>query len=141
METNSLVLERIFDAPAERVWLAISDHQQMKAWYFNLESFKPEVGFTFSFAAGSADREYVHLCRITEVVPQRKLAYTWAYEGYEGSSEVSFELFAEGDKTRLVLTHSGLDSFPDLPDFARSSFLQGWTEIIGTNLKNYVERG
>lgn len=140
METNPLVLERTFDATAARVWLAISDHQKMKEWYFDIKSFKPEVGFEFSFSAGSAEKKYVHLCRVTEVVQQQKLAYTWEYEGYEGSSEVSFELFPEGDKTRLVLTHRGLNSFPDLPDFAKDSFLKGWTQIIGTNLKKYLEQ-
>jgi uncharacterized protein YndB with AHSA1/START domain len=140
MDTHPLVLERTFDAPAEKVWQALSDEKKMKQWYFDIDTFKPEVGFEFSFSAGSAGKKYVHLCKVTEVVAQQKLAYTWAYEGYAGSSEVSFELFPDGGKTRLVLTHTGLHSFPDLPDFAKSSFLQGWTAIIGTNLKKYVEQ-
>lgn len=140
METNPVVLERTFDAPVRKVWNALSDLQQMKAWYFDIESFKPEVGFSFRFTAGSDTKQYVHLCKVTQVVELQKLAYTWQYEGYEGNSEVIFELFPEGDKTRLVLTHTGLDSFPDLPDFAKNNFLQGWTEIIGTNLKKYVEQ-
>lgn len=139
METNPVVLERTFDAPLSKVWQALSDLRQMKAWYFDIESFKPEVGFTFRFTAGSDTKQYVHLCKVTQVVEQQKLAYTWQYEGYEGNSEVIFELFPEGGKTRLVLTHTGLESFPDLPDFARNSFLQGWTQIIGTQLKHYVE--
>ena len=50
---------------------------------------------------------FVHLFKVTEVVPQKKLAYTWRYKDFEGSSLVSFELFEEGDKTRLRLTHTG----------------------------------
>ncbi len=39
-----------------------------------------------------------------------KLQYSWRYDGYEGNSFVTFELFAEGDKTRVKLTHEGLET-------------------------------
>ena len=48
-------------------------------------------------------------------------------------------MFAEGDKTRLKLTHEGLESFPKAPQFARKNFVQGWTQLIGTSLKDFVE--
>jgi hypothetical protein len=49
-------------------------------------------------------------------------------------------LFAEGAQTRLRLTHEGLESFPAAnPDFAKSSFMEGWTYLTGTSLKNFVE--
>lgn len=54
---------------------------------------------------------------------------------------VIFELFPEGQSTRLKLTHEGLETFPaDLPDFSRESFAEGWTFIIGTALKEFVEK-
>jgi hypothetical protein len=34
----------------------------------------------------------------------------------------SFELFREGDQTRLKLTHAGLETFPPLTDFAKENF-------------------
>jgi uncharacterized protein YndB with AHSA1/START domain len=52
---------------------------------------------------------------------------------------VSFDLFAEGSKTRVKLTHEGLETFPKLPAFAKANFAAGWTEIVGTSLKNFVE--
>jgi uncharacterized protein YndB with AHSA1/START domain len=82
---------------------------------------------------------YHHLCKITEVVPQKKLAYTWRYKGHEGNSLVTFELFGDGDKTRLKLAHEGLETFPKTPSFARKSFVQGWTQIIGSSLKDFLE--
>jgi len=127
------------NAPVGRVWGALTDNEQMKKWYFKLESFRPELGFEFRFDGGPPDIVYHHVCKITEVIPEKKIAYTWRYEGYEGNSLVSFELFAEGDKTRLKLTHIGLESFPDNPDFARHNFVEGWTEIVGTSLKGFVE--
>ena len=83
--------------------------------------------------------KYHHLCKITEVIPQKKLAYTWRYQGYEGDSLVTFELFADGGRTRLKLMHEGLETFPKLPSFARESFMTGWTEIVGSSLKKFLE--
>lgn len=134
-----IVIEQIINAPIERVWKAITDKDDMKKWYFDLPEFKPEVGFEFQFDGGPDDRVYTHLCRITEVVPGRKLTHSWSYKGYEGKSFVTFELFSEGAKTRVRLTHSGLETFPPLADFAKNNFVQGWTAIIGKNLPQFVE--
>ena len=140
MKQEPFVIERILNAPAEKVWKAITDKDQMKQWYFDLADFKPEVGFEFQFEGGNEGRSYLHLCKITEVLPGKKLQYSWRYDGYEGISFVTFELFDEGDKTRLKLTHEGLETFPaNNPDFAKQNFVQGWTEIIGTNIKKFVE--
>ena len=141
MNTQPFTIERTFNAPIEKVWQAITDKDQMKKWYFDLAEFKPVVGFEFQFIGkGLKGEEYLHLCKVTDVVPGKKIAYSWTYEKYEGYSVVSFELFPEGDKTRLKLTHEGLETFPaNNPDFAKENFVAGWTELIGTLLKNFVE--
>jgi len=135
------VIERTYNAPSDQVWKAITDKNEMKKWYFELKEFKPEVGFEFSFIGGKPDgKQYVHLCRITEVVSGKKLVHTWCYEGIEGVSTVSFELFPEGNKTRLKLTHAGLETFPKSnANLASHRFAEGWTTIIGTALKDYLE--
>lgn len=140
MKQEPFVIERIYNASVEKVWQAITNKEQMKEWYFNIDEFKPEIGFEFNFTAGSPERTYLHKCTITQVVPLKKLQYSWRYDGYEGNSWVTFELFPEGDKTRLKLTHEGLETFPAHPDFAKENFEKGWNSIIGNSLKNYVEK-
>jgi uncharacterized protein YndB with AHSA1/START domain len=76
---------------------------------------------------------------VTEVIPQKKIAYTWRYHGHEGNSLVSFELFADGGKTKLKLTHERLETFPKTPQFARKNFVRGWTGLIGSELSDLVE--
>ena len=140
MKQEPFFIERTLNAPIEKVWKAITDKDQMKQWYFDLADFKPEPGFEFQFTGGKDDRSYLHLCKITEVVPGKKLQYSWRYDGYEGNSFVTFELFKEGNKTRLVLTHEGLETFPITnKDFAKENFVEGWTMIIGTLLPKFVE--
>lgn len=138
--STPFVIERLYNAPVSRVWKAITDASEMKQWYFELKTFKPEVGFEFQFEGGPPEKTYLHLCKVVEVIPEKKIAYTWRYHGYEGNSTVTWELFDEGGKTRLKLTHSGLETFPPLADFAKANFAAGWTDITGTMLRQYVEK-
>jgi uncharacterized protein YndB with AHSA1/START domain len=141
MKNEPVVIERVLNAPVTKVWKAITDNNEMKKWYFNISEFKAEPGFEFQFFAETPDgKKYIHLCKITEVVDGKKLAYSWRYDGYEGNSFVTFELFEEGNKTRLKLAHEGIESFISHgPDFAKESFTKGWTFIIGESLRGFVE--
>ncbi len=134
-------MERIYNAKVKKVWQAITDNNQMKQWYFDIAEFKPEVGFEFQFTGEGKDGEkYIHLCKVVEVIKEKKLTYSWRYDGFEGNSFVTFELSAEGEETKLKLTHTGLETFPaNNPDFAKESFTEGWNYITGTSLKQFVE--
>jgi uncharacterized protein YndB with AHSA1/START domain len=139
-KNEPLVIERTFNAPAARVWRALTDKDEMKRWYFDLKEFKPEVGFEFQFTVEHEGFKYSHHCKIKEVIPGKKLVHSWRYEGYQGDSQVTFELFAEGNQTRLKLTHEGLESFPKIAAFSRTNFMEGWTQIIGSSLKEFVDQ-
>jgi uncharacterized protein YndB with AHSA1/START domain len=137
--TEPLVVERTLNAPVARVWQALTDVNQMRDWYFDLKEFKPEPGFEFEFAVEHEGMKYQHLCKVTEVVPQKKIAYTWRYKGEEGNSLVTFELFVDENKTKLRLTHEGLETFSKTPAYARKNFEAGWTSIT-SELQKFVER-
>ncbi|MEO6520221.1 MAG: SRPBCC domain-containing protein [Mucilaginibacter sp.] len=139
--TQPFVIERTYNTPIAKVWSAITDNEKMKQWYFQLDEFKPEVGFEFSFEGGTPEKTYLHLCKVTRVTPGKLIAYTWRYDGLPGNSEVTWELFDEGDKTRLKLTHTGLHTFTaNDPNFARESFSKGWTHITSVGLQNYLDK-
>ena len=137
---EAVVIERTFTALVARVWKALTDVDQMRIWYFDLKEFRASVGFEFEFTVEHEGMTYHHLCKVMEVIPQKKLAYTWRYKGEPGDSLVTFELFVEGDKTRLKLTHEGMETFPKTAAYARKNFEAGWTEIIGSELKKFVEK-
>jgi len=140
VQTNEpLVIERIINAPAERVWQALTTKEEMGRWFFELEEFKAKAGFAFGFAVEHEGFTYVHHCKVMEAVPNQKLAFTWRYEGQAGDSLVTIELFAAGSQTRVKLTHTGLETFPAVPAFARVNFMGGWTCIIGSALGDFVE--
>lgn len=138
-QTAPLVVERTYHAPVGKVWQAITDNAKMKQWYFDIAAFEPIVGFEFEFYGENEGVKFRHLYKVTAVEHEQKLAYSWRYDGYPGNSVVTFELLAEGDQTKIKLTHEGLETFPDLKDFRRENFAAGWNEIIGNILRAYVE--
>jgi uncharacterized protein YndB with AHSA1/START domain len=140
MISTPVKIERTLNAPVSVVWKALTDPGQMKEWYFNLPGFKAEVGYEFSFTGGPDEgRQYIHLCKVTEVIKEKKISYTWRYEGYPGNSTVSFVLQGEGSVTHLEIIHEGLDTFSkDNSDFASNNFVEGWT-WFGDSIKKFVE--
>lgn len=142
MHPITFTTERIFKASRKDVWRALTEKDLMKQWYFDLPEFKAEVGFTFGIVGGEeGGTQYEHHFEILEVIPEQKLMHTWCFVGYEGVSYLTYELFDEGENTKLVLTHSGLESFPaDNPDFEYHKFEIGWNHILDNSLKNYLEK-
>lgn len=127
MCNKSFIVERAFDADRELVWKALTETERMKQWYIDMEEIKTIVGFTFGFSAGEeGSKQWKHLCEITEVVPEKKLTYSWKYQGYGGKCYVAFKLFEEDSGTKLKLTHSGIESFhADIPELAAPNFENG----------------
>lgn len=140
MNTDPVVIEKELNASAEEVWAALTEYDQMKQWYFDLPGFKAEKGYEFEFLAGDDQKKFKHLCKVTAAVPQKKLAYTWRYEGYPGDSEVSFDLTPSGDKTKLIITHTGIETIaPGNKDFDKENFRGGWTHF-GNAIAQFVNK-
>jgi uncharacterized protein YndB with AHSA1/START domain len=141
MKVEPLIVERTFNASPEKIWKALTEKEKIKEWSFDMDDFKPDPGFEFRFYGEKDGRKFLHLCKVLEVIKEKKLRYSWKYDGYQGESFVTYELIPEGNQTKLRLIHEGIESFPsDNDDFSRENFTMGWTEIIGTLLKNFIEK-
>ena len=135
-----IVVEKLINAPVSRVWKAITDVEQMREWYFKMPAFEARKGFEFTFEGGTKDQTFTHVCKITEVIENKKLQHTWTYKGYEGLSTVTWELTDMGGKTNVKLTHTGLETFPPIEAFKKENFEKGWNSIVGNLLPKYTER-
>jgi uncharacterized protein YndB with AHSA1/START domain len=113
----------------------------MRQWFFaELTDFVPEPGFETRFNVHAEGRDFLHHWQVTEVVPERKIAYRWRYEGYPGDSVVTWELAATSGGTRLRFTHQGSETFPgEDPMFSREACQGGWDHFIRGNLKAHLE--
>ena len=138
---NPLIVEKTYNASANKVWKAITDENQMKKWYFEtLKSFKPEVGFETKFSVQADDKDYLHIWKVTKVIPDKSISYTWKFGGYPGESLVTFEISEENNLTKVKLTEVGIESFPqDNPDFTRENKLNRWNYFMGKRLKEHLD--
>ncbi|MFD2034483.1 SRPBCC domain-containing protein [Belliella marina] len=138
---QAIVVEQVFDVSVLELWKAITELDQMKKWFFgNIEAFEAELGFETRFVVENEGRIFPHLWKITEVDPFRKITYNWRYEGYEGDSDVTFELFGSGEQSKLTLIHRVLEDFSTgIPEFSRESCESGWAYFIKQSLKEYLQ--
>lgn len=137
-----IVVEETFKVSTRELWSAITELNRMTKWFFeNINSFEPKVGFETRFIVKNEDRIFPHLWRITEVNSEKSITYNWKYEGYEGDSFVTFELFEYENSSKLILTHQVTETFPEnIEEFKRESCLGGWNWFIKKSLKEYLEK-
>lgn len=133
-ETPSLTLVRKFNAAPEKVWRALTHPEALKQWMGPSDEFAVpiadadvRVGGRYRIVMKSPDGEEHDVRGVyREVVPNRRLVYTWAWTGTpEHESLVTLELAAVGSGTGLTLKH---EQFFDAE--ARDKHQQGWTGCI-----------
>jgi uncharacterized protein YndB with AHSA1/START domain len=134
-----LVITRTLNASVASVWKALSDIAILQKW-MPFPDFKAEVGFETRFMLGaSPDRQYEHICHVTEAEDEKKLTYSWRYENVPGDAYVTFELTPAGEQTHLKLTYRITEMFPlDNPDFDIKMAAYGWNHLADS-LKKVVE--
>jgi uncharacterized protein YndB with AHSA1/START domain len=115
---SALVFERRIKAPPDRVWRALTEPDELRAWLARAEvDLRPGGAIVLTFE--NEDDEGVMRGAVNEVEEGRFLEFTWREEG-AGESVVRFEVAPDGDGTRLTLTHT----FEQIDDI--SGFGAGW---------------
>lgn len=130
------------NAPAEKIWKALTDKDEMKSWYFDIQDFEPVVGKIFNFYEPGGENKYHHQGEILEIITNQKLKHTWSYPDFSDQKTiVIWELQPEVDGTLVKLTHEDIENFKDLGEgFSRENFIGGWNSIVGQSLKEYLEK-
>ncbi|HEY3757145.1 MAG TPA: SRPBCC domain-containing protein [Opitutaceae bacterium] len=78
---QTLIVEKEFPHPPEKVWKALSDPQIMSLWLME-NDFAPNVGRKFKFRAKPQPNwNGVVDCEVLAVEPPKRLSYAWGLAG------------------------------------------------------------
>ena len=106
-ETRSVVVEREFPFPAEKVWRALTQPHLLEEWLMK-NDFKPVVGHSFNLRG---DWGGVLDCEVLAVEPNKTLSYTWNHThedpAYNLQSVVTFTLTPTSTGTHLRVEQAG----------------------------------
>ncbi len=135
IDAKTVRFERLLPGPIERVWAYITEGEKRRRWLaggeFDLTPGGPiELIFENASLSPLPDDpppqkycglpEKMHFTgAITRCEPPHLLAHTWIDD--EHTSEVEYQLTAEGDQVRLILTHKLLKD-----DEAVLGVMGGW---------------
>jgi uncharacterized protein YndB with AHSA1/START domain len=114
----TFMIERVYDAPPERVWRAWADRSEKAAWFSSPEEWGPDE-FELDFRVGGREISrggppggpiYTYDATYRDIVPGERFVY--AYDMYSDDVRISVslgvvELVPEGAGTRLTYTDHG----------------------------------
>jgi uncharacterized protein YndB with AHSA1/START domain len=111
---DSIVLQAAITARVERVWTALTERDDIAAWWGPHVSLEPKVGGKLEEQrTNSSGREMVTSGRITRITRPTVLELTWADEDWQRETLVQFDLRTARGATALTLTHGGWASFTE----------------------------
>jgi uncharacterized protein YndB with AHSA1/START domain len=122
------VIERVItiEASPETVYRLLTDGREYVKWKGERADLEPRPGGMFRVIF--ANKTDIVAGRFVELVPPRRVVFTWGWEGNEhvppGSSTVEIELERAGSGTRVRLVHR------DLPVPAIAKHAEGWDYFL-----------
>ncbi len=143
---DTIRLERLLDAPVDEVWRYLTEAELRRQWFMGGTDARPDSKFELlvdhdnlsdddvPYPADYAASKGVRFSeKVIRFEPPRVLATT--FQGGKNGI-VTYELSPEGERTRLVLTHSGITSGTGAQDFG-----SGWTSHLTVLQERLAGRG
>jgi uncharacterized protein YndB with AHSA1/START domain len=106
-------VERVFDAPRDRVWQAFTDPKLIAQWWGRgnklvIERLEVERGGHWRFVEHSADGVHGFEGRFREVTPPTRLVQTFEWDGMPGYVVVETVTFEEAGNGRTKVVNTSL---------------------------------
>lgn len=123
-----------FSHSPETVWEYLTKPELMEQWLMK-NDFQPIVGLDFQFRTSpipSLDFDGIFYCKVLEIVPLKKLSYSWKSGPGDGKitldSTVTWKLEPKEKGTELFLEHTGFAKKGNLNFY--NGLMQGWIEKL-----------
>jgi uncharacterized protein YndB with AHSA1/START domain len=128
----TLVMERVFPQPPEKLWRALTEKPLLAQWLMN-NDFEPVVGRKFQFRSQPVPNwDGVIECEVLVVDPPKQLSYSWSSMGAD--FVVLWTLTPAEGGTHVRMEHSG---FGPNQRAAYGGAKYGWQKFLG-NLEQVV---
>jgi uncharacterized protein YndB with AHSA1/START domain len=142
-EVTEIKKNIVIDATPEAVFKAITDPNELTHWFPDQAILESKIGGKMKFSFFKTDSEYRQMDyfpegTITEIIPNKKISYTWQEPNIPGfpNTVVTWELEKmEDNKTRLKLFHTGFK-----PDETAKKHNEGWSHFLGQLIKYCAKR-
>ena len=128
----SIKNQLFFPHPPGAVWEYLTNAELMELWLMKSD-FQPIVGHEFQFKVKpvpSLDFDGIVYCRVLEIVPFKKLSYSWKLGPGDGTinlnSVVRWELRPKDKGTELLLDHGSFAVMENIGIF--NAMNVGWLE-------------
>lgn len=135
--SRSILLERVYPHPPEKVWRALTDREALAAWLMP-NNFAPQVGQRFQFhTAAMPGFSGIVNCEVTLVEPPQRLAYTWQGGPLRRPTLVTWTLEAVPGGTHLRLEQTGFIGAGGW--FVRVILRQGWRDLLARAFAQWLD--
>lgn len=123
-----------FPHPPEIVWEYLTNAELMEQWLMK-NDFQPIIGHDFQFKTNpipSLNFDGIVYCRVLEIVPFKKLSYSWNSGSGDGKitieSVVEWKLEQKDQGTQLFLLHSGFSETENVNMY--NALTDGWLKNL-----------
>jgi uncharacterized protein YndB with AHSA1/START domain len=128
--TQTLRIERTFQAPAEAVFAAWTSEEVIRRWWqaeHGWETSEAEVDLRVGGVVHDPDKDLDHGGggHYTEIDPPTRLAFTWLWDGDTTRTLIELDFEEADGATTVRFTHSGL-----LDEASVRSHEHGWSNIL-----------
>lgn len=132
---REIVMTRVFDAPRELVFEAVTKPEHLKEWWgprgFTLPvceiDFRPGGAYRF-VSADAEGNEYAFRGEYREIVPPERVVWTFEFEGMPGMVSVDTLTIVEEDGSTTLTSTSVFDSIEQRDGMLQSGMETGAAE-------------
>lgn len=142
---NTVIRQQFFYShPANTVWDYLTKPELIAQWLMP-NDFQPILGHEFRFTIKpipSLDLDGIFHCKVLEIVPFKKLSYSW--QGGPGNGKISLDsvvvwtLLEKDNGTELQLEHRGFKDIENLQLY--TGMTKGWQENMQKIANHLAQR-